>query len=251
MTASASQTAVVSSPSGFLGRGGLLDRYFYFAMSLVAAAVVVAGFGETVGDKLFHPAIAPPRLLWYHGAIFSLWIVFYILQSALVRTRNIRWHRTLGWVGAGLAGVMFPLGVATGIVMVHFETYQLHMPGRYAFLVIPFFDVGTFAVCLALAIGWRRKPELHRRLVFFGTCALLVAAFARVDHAWLRQHSLQYLGTDALILLGVGRDLLVNRRVNAVYRIGLPVYVAAQLFVIYLWRVGPEWWVRIAHRIVG
>jgi hypothetical protein len=251
MTASVTQTAVVSRPKVLLSRGGWLDRYFYFAMSLVAAAVVVAGFGETVGEKLFHPAVAPPRLLWVHGAVFSLWIVFYIVQSALVRTRKVRWHRTLGWAGAGLAGVMFPLGVVTAIVMVHFETYQLHMPGRYAFLAISLFDVGTFAVCLALAIWWRKKPELHRRLVFFGTCALLVAAFARVDHAWLRQHSLQYLGTDVLILLGVGRDLLVNRRVNAVYRIGLPVYVATQMFVIYLWRVGPEWWVRIARGIVG
>ena len=251
MTVSVSQAANVSRPSAFRSRGGWLDRYFYFAMALGSAAVVIAGFGGTVGDKLFHPAIAPPRLLWVHGVVFSLWIVFYILQSALVRTRNVRLHRTLGWVGAGLAGVMFPLGVATGIVMVHFETYQLHMPGRYAFLAVPFFDIGTFAVCLALAIAWRRKPELHRRLVFFGTCALLVAAFARIDHAALRQHSLQYAGADVLILLGVGRDLLVNRRVNAIYRIGLPVYVVAQLCVIYLWRVGPEWWVRIARGIVG
>jgi hypothetical protein len=44
---------------------------------------------------------------------------------------------------------------------------------------------------------------------------------------------------------------LVNRRVHAVYRVALPVYVVLQLFVIYLWRIGPEWWLRFAHAIVG
>jgi hypothetical protein len=220
-------------------------------MSLVAAAVVAAGFGPALEEKLFHPAVPPPRILWLHGAIFSGWIVFLILQSALVRVRYIHWHRIIGWFGAALATIMFPLGIATGIVMVHFETYQLHLPGRYAFLAIPLFDIGAFALCIALAIWWRKRPETHRRLVFIGTCTLLVAAFARIDHAILRQHSLQYLGADFLIMLGAGRDLLANGRIHSAYRIALPVYIATQLFVIYLWRVGPEWWLRIAHALAG
>lgn len=249
--ASASQAAIARSAHRISGRNGLVDRYFYFAMSLAAAAIVVAGFSQTVGEKLLHPAVAPPAILWFHGAVFSSWILFFIFQSALVRTRNVKWHRLIGWYGAGLAAVMIPLGFATGILMVHFETYQLHERGRYAFLAIPFFDIGVFAVCIALAIWWRKKPEPHRRLIFFATCALLVAAFARIDHAFLRQHSLQYFGADLLLALGIARDLVVNRRVHTVYRVGLPAYVAAQLFVIYLSRVGPEWWIHIARAIVG
>lgn len=249
--ASVSQAAVAGSARRIAGRNGLVDRYFYLAMSLVSAAIVASGFGPTVGEKLIHPAVAPPTVLWYHGAVFSAWIVFLILQSALVRTRNVKWHRSIGWFGAGLAAVMIPLGFATGILMVHFETYRLHEHGRYAFLAIPFFDISVFAVCVALGLWWRKKPELHRRLIFFATCALLVAAFARIDHAFLRQHSLQYFGADLLILLGVARDLVVNRRIHNVYRVGLPVYIVAQLFVIYLSRVGPQWWVHIARAIVG
>ncbi|HZP05061.1 MAG TPA: hypothetical protein VFB43_09185 [Terracidiphilus sp.] len=249
--ASTSQAAIAGSAHRIAGRNGLVDRYFHFAMSLVAAVIVVAGFGPTIDEKLIHPAVAPPAILGYHGAVFSLWIVFFILQSGLVRTRNVKWHRLLGWYGAGLAAVMIPLGFATGILMVHFETYRLHEPGRYAFLAIPFFDIGVFAVCIGLAIWWRKRPEPHRRLIFFATCALLVAAFARIDHAFLRQHSLQYFGADLLLALGVARDLMVNRRVHMVYRVGLPVYFAAQLFVIYLSRIGPEWWIHIARAIVG
>jgi hypothetical protein len=249
--ASTSHIAAAQRSRALTASGGLLDRYFYFAMSLVAAAAVVAGFGETVDEKLFHPAVAPPRILWVHGAVFSSWIVFFIFQSALVRTRNVKWHRLLGWVGVGLAAVMVPLGVATAILMVRFETYRLHQQGRFAFLAIPFFDIGVFALCASLAIVWRRKPELHRRLIFFATCALLVAAFARMDHAFLRVHSLMYLGPDLLLALGICRDLLVNGRVHKVYRVGLPAYMVAQLFVVYLWRVGPEWWLHLTHAIAG
>ena len=245
-------SSITLRPSSiFIGRNSLLDRYFYFVMSLVFAVLVVAGFGPTLDEKLVHPAIAPPTILWYHGAVFSAWLIFYIVQTSLVRTRNVKVHRTIGWAGAALVAIMLPLGLATGVQMVHFEIYQLHMPNRHSFLAVPFFDVGSFALCAALAIWWRKKPELHRRLVYFGTSALLVAAFARLDHAYMRAHSSFYLGADLLLLLGILRDRLVNGRVHNVYRIGFPVYFAAQFLIVYLWRGRPEWWVNICRSIIG
>ena len=38
-----------------------LSRHFYFCMSLVLAALVIAGFGRTVNSSLFHAN--PPRPL--------------------------------------------------------------------------------------------------------------------------------------------------------------------------------------------
>jgi FtsH-binding integral membrane protein len=251
MPTSVSQTLATSRPSLLTGRNSLLDRYFYFAMSLASAAAVVAGFSQTIDDQLLHPAIAPPPILWVHGLTFSAWIMIFILQSALVRTRHVKWHRTIGWLAAAVALIMVPLGLATAIAMVHFETYSLHMPHRYAFLAVPFFDIGTFGLCMALAIYWRKNPEFHRRLVFFATCALLVAAFARMDHAFARHHNLSYLGADLMLALGIGRDLLVNRSIHTVYRIGVPLYCIAQFGVIYLAAIGPDWWVRIGQAIAG
>jgi hypothetical protein len=69
---------------------GWLEKYFYFAMSLLIAAIVVWGFSHTIDANLFHGAPPRPLLLWIHGAAFSLWVAFYIFQSALVRTRNVR-----------------------------------------------------------------------------------------------------------------------------------------------------------------
>jgi hypothetical protein len=102
-------------------RGGLLDTYFYFFMSLLIATVVVYGFGQTVAGSLIHPDVPRPFLLYVHAAAFSLWVVFYIFQSALVRTRNVWLHRRLGWFGAGLGVVMLGLGISTAITMSRFD----------------------------------------------------------------------------------------------------------------------------------
>jgi hypothetical protein len=234
----------------FTGRNSLLDRHFYFAMSLLAAAAVVWGFSHTVDQSLLHPSVPRPRVLWFHGAVFSCWILFFIFQSVLVRTGNVKWHRFFGWFGAGLGTLMVPLGLTTAIVMVHFETYTLHETGRYAFFMVPCYDMLAFATCFTLAIVWRKKPELHRRFIFLATCALLTAAFARFS-PFIRTRGLGFLGVDAVASLGILRDLLVNRRIHKVYRVALPAFLAAQSLVIYVSQTGPQWWIRFARAVVG
>lgn len=56
-----------------------VDRYFYFAMSLFVAALVVWGFNHTIDMNLFHAAVPRPMILWVHGAAFAGWVVFFIL----------------------------------------------------------------------------------------------------------------------------------------------------------------------------
>src|SRR5215475_3765446 len=114
-----------------------LGRYFYFCMSLVLAALVVWGFSRTVDANLFHANPPRPWLLWAHGAAFSTWVVFFILESVLVRTRNVGVHRFLGWFGAGLAATMVVLGFTIAVIMARFDGTVLHQPGVDAFLSIP------------------------------------------------------------------------------------------------------------------
>jgi FtsH-binding integral membrane protein len=231
------------------GRNGVVQRYFYFAMALLMAAIVVSGFKRTVNENLFHAAVPRPFILWIHGAAFSGWVIFFICQSTLVRIRKVSWHRSIGWFGAGLATVMVPLGVTTAIVMDRFDTVQLHQSGGDAFLSIPFYDMIAFGVLVALAIYWRKKPDLHRRLIFMATCGLMDAAVARFDYVF--DHNLFFPCLDLLILLGVGRDLLVDRRVHKAYLYALPVLIVGQSLATYMWRSNPAWWRGITHAIMG
>jgi hypothetical protein len=233
----------------FTGRYRILCRYFYFAMSLLVAAIVVAGFKRTVNDNLFNPAVPRPFILWIHASAFAAWVIFFICQSTLVRIHKVSWHRFFGWFGAGLATVMVPLGVTTAIIMARFDKVQLHQPDTDAFLSIPFYDMIAFGVCIGLAIYWRTKPEMHRRLIFIATCSLLDAGFGRFDYVF--NHNLYFPCLDLVILLGVGRDLLVDRRVHKVYLYALPLLILGQSLAVYMFRHNPSWWQGITHAILG
>jgi hypothetical protein len=90
-------------------RAALLDQYFYFFMSLLIAVVVEYGFSHTVGENLIHPALPRPFVLYLHAAIFSGWVLFFILQFTLVRLHNVGLHRRIGWFGVGLGVAPFRL----------------------------------------------------------------------------------------------------------------------------------------------
>lgn len=248
----AKRSDIANSPA--LSR--FLNQYFYFAMSLLIAAVVIYGFSHTVENNLIHATPPRPWLLWVHGAVFSGWLAFFIFQSALVRTHNVRLHRRIGWFGVAL-GVAIPvLGFSTAIVMTRFQMWQLHaVSDAVTDLIDPFFDMTVFTVLFALAIYWRKDPEYHRRLLLLATCALTTAAFSRfppdllpvlpnmLEFIWF------YVGMDVLVLLGVARDLIITGRIHRVYLYGLPAFIVYQTIVIYMYQWEWPYCVKIARYI--
>ena len=105
----------------------------------------------------------------------------FIVQSALIRTRNMRLHRSLGPFGAVLGAFMVPLGISIAVIMGRFHIHQLHeaAAGYEAPLISPFYDMAAFGILLGLAVYWRRKADWHRRLMLMATCGLTTAAIAR------------------------------------------------------------------------
>jgi hypothetical protein len=218
-----------------------LDKFFYFTMSWLVLAVVAYGFVPTLGERLLHPPAPRPLILYGHAIIFTSWVFLFIVQSTFVRAANIRWHRRLGVAGVVLGGILPLYGTATAIVMQDWDSAS--------FLSLPFNDMLTFAISFGLAIYWRRKPEFHRRLMIIASCCLTGAAFARFPSE-LMPFPWFYAGVDLLILLGVLRDLVVNRKVHVVYRHGLPAMMIAQALSLYLFLGKPAVWLTFVHLLV-
>jgi hypothetical protein len=62
-------------------------------------------------------------------------------------------------------------------------------------------------------------------------------------------YNLSYACVDAVILLGVVRDLLVNRRIHKIYFISLPLLAVSQAITVRILATHPAWWVALAHKI--
>ncbi len=234
-----------------------LDKYFYLSMALLCVAIklfaIVQGSGHAVSyienDSPIHPAASRPLALWLHNIAFSAWLGFFILQSALVRVHQVKWHRWLDWFGIGLGTVMVPLGIATAIVKGRQEVALSWGADAQANLLGEFFNTLAFGVLFALAVWSRRKPEFYWRLLFIATCGMLYGIFFNFDI--VENHFLFYTCVDLVIGLGILRDLFVDRRVHKVYLIAVPALVASQAVVSYMWMEHPAWWMRFAHSIIG
>jgi len=229
---------------------GLLEKYFYFCMSLLVFIVVVYGFSHTADRNLIHPAVARPLVLYVHALIFSGWVIFFILQSGFVIMGNVRLHRRIGWFGAVL-GVAIPvLGISTAITMARFRITYLHAVHVESDLIVQFFDMITFTVLFTLAIYWRKRPEFHRRLILIASCGLTSAAFGRFP-SQIMPSTFFYAGVDFLVLLGVTCDLIVKRFIHQVYVYSLPALILGQCVVMYLSAHDSLNWSRIARLILG
>jgi uncharacterized membrane protein len=226
-----------------------LSRNFYFFASLVMAGLALWGFSNTVDARLLHAAPPRPWLLWFHAAVFSAWVALFIAQSALVRVRKISMHRALGWIGAGLAAIMVVSGFVVSVVMLRFDVTVLHLKNVASFLAILWCDMIIFGACVGLAIYFRRRPEYHRRMVFVGSCQLMQAAFVRFHY--IGYHDLYYPALDLLIVAGMLRDMIVDGRVNRVYRYAFPAMLVLQAGATYLERVNPSWWRAATQAILG
>ena len=243
--------SMVAAHDGGLRR--FIERYFYFLMSLAIATIVVSGFSLTIGSRLFHAKVKPPALLWVHGAVFFGWIGLFMVQSALVRTRKVKLHKSLGWFFAGFGAAIPVLGIVITRVMSRFEISALHYDAteRALFLPIPLQDMLAFTVVFGLAVLWRRRPEHHRRLMLVAACVLTAAAWGRMSAPTNVPYISFYCGVDGLILMGVLRDLVVNRRVHAVYLWCLPPLLLLQLGAIAISNNPTSWWIPIGKAFIG
>jgi hypothetical protein len=216
-------------------------------MSLLILAIVIVGFSYTIDHNLLHPHIPSPPLLYVHSFVFCAWVLFFILQSALVRSRKVRLHQNLGWLGVCLAISMVVLGYMTSTTMTKLSLqYKAPFPTE-SFLIVDMMDLICFAIPIAMAIYWRKHPDLHRRLMLIGTCALMEAAFGRmpISHIYLGP-----VGVDALILFGAARDAIVDRRVHKVYLYALPPMVLLQIIAEYTFVQQSSWWSRCGNYLL-
>jgi hypothetical protein len=226
-----------------------LEKYFYTFMSLVVVAVVTYGFSRTVDQNLIHAEVPRPKALWFHGLLFYAWVLFFVLQSVLVRMRSVKLHKTLGWFGAAMGVAVVVAGFTITVIMARFQVQQLHAKSL-GFVSLSIVDMLCFGTCFGLSIWWRKRPEYHRRLLLIANCAMAAPGFGRFPALLVpRGTGLFYAWVDVLILMGVTRDRLVNGRTHIVYKVALPIMMVGQALAVYVALHKPAFWVNFTMAI--
>jgi hypothetical protein len=175
----------------------------------------------------------PNKLLHVHGAVFTLWMIVYFVQTALISARKVAWHRTFGTIAFCLPPIMIAVGVIAGIDALG-RGVRIGPLSPETSLAIPLVGIAGFAVLIAASWRTRRKPDAHKRLILIATIALTQAALGRFP--WSKLGSTPAAGSalamGVLLLLVVAYDLVALRRVHRSTMWGAPLaFVVAVLAV--------------------
>jgi hypothetical protein len=159
-----------------------------------------------------------PVYIVLHGIALTSWFLLFLGQTLLVACGRIRLHRALGIAGAALAAVVFTLSMLVVVRSVaRGETSEVVL-GDMALLLL-------FAIFVTGGIWYRRKPDVHKRLMTIASISIVAPAIAR----WPGAQSMlpisvvapQLFLYAALILY----DVVSRRRVHPATAWGVASYI--------------------------
>jgi hypothetical protein len=222
------------------------ERFFYLAMGLAILVTVFIGFAPS-----FYLRRGPPLrpLLLVHGLVFSSWILLFIVQTGLVAAGRTDVHRRLGVVGALVAIAMFCLGTLTALRSVAGATGPALQPSM-TFLATPLFDMVVFPILVGTALGQRRVPQTHKRLMLIAMIAILSPATGRIHWpAALMGPVSDFVIPDLFLLPLIAWDLITRRRLHPATIFGGLLLIGSQVVRTVI--SGTDAWLQFAQWASG
>ena len=156
-------------------------RLFYAGFGFFVILLSFAGFAPSLIDqsRRFGP---PTTLLMVHGATALAWLLLFATQALLIARRRVSLHRRLGWAGPIVVALVLLFGYyqlvdgAFRVSDLSGDFYRLMIePGSPPFTEADFIagfwgplgQLVNFSLLAAAGIVFRRRPELHKRLMIF------------------------------------------------------------------------------------
>ncbi|MEO7597337.1 MAG: hypothetical protein ABIV50_00275, partial [Opitutus sp.] len=195
------------------------SRLFHTGIALALLVTALAGFAPTYFLKAYYHAPLLSPILHLHGVVFTAWLVLLLAQSALVASHRVDLHKRLGIAAAMLAVIMMPVGTMTAIDGARRGVAVAGMT-PLAFMVFPIGALMMFAGFVGAALWYRRRPEIHRRLVLLGTVSIITPAIARlpgIDHNPVKA----LLLSTVFVMAAMIHDWKVRGRVHPIYIFGV------------------------------
>jgi hypothetical protein len=199
------------------------DRVFFSAMAVGLALTAFGGFSQTYYLRFLDEG---PRatisggpftgLVHLHGALFTAWVLLFLVQTTLIAGRRVAVHRRIGIGGGVLAAAMVVVGTLTSLATARRGAAPVGVD-PLAFLAIPLFDMVLFTTFVAAALSQRRKKEAHKRLMLLAYISIITAPIARLP--WVSsQGPLVFFGLSFLfVIVAAMYDLATRRTIHRSY----------------------------------
>jgi hypothetical protein len=110
--------------------------------------------------------------------VLTLWLVLFIVQSALISAGRRSLHRRLGFAGVGLAAAVIVTTYMTAIEAAHLDGSRGGLTAAdrlYSTVVI----LVLFAVFVVVGTLFRKRPDIHKRSMLLATIVTVGPATTR------------------------------------------------------------------------
>ncbi len=212
---------------------------FYVGMAGLFVLIAFGGFVPTYWAQLAAGRFHAAPIVHIHGALFFIWTLFFLAQTALVAAGRTPDHRSWGMAGISLATAMaISVLLATINAMKNGAAAGVADQAR-EFAIVPLGALVVFVAIFALAIVKVRRAEVHKRLMLVAMIPLMHAALFRVWRVTTAPAGAGPPAVASQVAPGVAADLLIvaamvfdwrtRGRPHPVYLIGGAMVLGEQL----------------------
>jgi hypothetical protein len=216
------------------------ERHFYLWTACLMAVVTFVGFARTYYLRgLFHTRTLT-LFLHVHGAVMTVWIVLFFVQSLLIAGERVRLHRLLGMFGTGLGALVVILGSIATLTAAAREVrgHTDFVPLQLSILGLELTQMLLFAWLVGAAVWLRRRPDVHKRYMLLATLCMLPNAEVRMLPFIQSNFGVLLLWSAVVFLVGV--DAVRRGRIHAAFLRGA-VLVNVALYAAYFGSVTAAW----------
>ena len=141
--------------------------------------IAVIGFWPNYFGPLFAGTLTLPSV-WMHPHVITslLWLGLFLTQPALIRARSYLWHKRMGYA----AVLLFIANTGTGFMLqvdllpVDSENFNTIAAFTSRFIS----GLGIYIPAFVFALIYRKKTDIHLRLMYLATMSLMPSPFGRV-----------------------------------------------------------------------
>src|SRR5262245_12556425 len=226
--------------------GRRVKTRFYVGLTAFMVGIVVVGFWPSYFGPMLRGNVARPLVIQLHGLVFVGWMALLVTQVVLAMRGRVDLHRKVGRYGIAYGWLVLAMGIVVGPAasVIHIAAGEWTRDRGAGFLLVTFGDMVLFGGFFIAAVAYRRRPEIHKRLMIAATVALLFAAVGRMRFIAPPVAAVVWLSP---MFVGMAFDWASRRRVHPVYLIATPVLFIGATRVLFL---ASEAWLGIGRPII-
>ena len=230
----------------------IVDSYFYIGLAVFMICIAIVGFWNTYFQSFFLGTLDAHWLIHIHVVVFGVWLLLFLGQTILASRDQINLHQQVGsYFGVPWGILLLILGVIVTFAVIAPGVGKDHEAQNYAVpLLASLGDLLAFAILLAVAILYRKKPAIHKRFMVLATASLMEAPVARIAREIGMPEGFLVLISVSLspVFIAMGYDRWKRGSVHIVYWFGVGFLLVKMTR--FIWAAESDWWLALSDWLI-